>query len=85
MKVTSLKTTINAKVMCLILTITPTFFFKMGKKKKYNKGKHQTGSTTLGIDRKISAKPIGKRISETGNIYYEYRKNRSDLNKKLRL
>ena len=29
-------------------------------------------------DRSRSAMPSGKRISKSGNIYYEYRKNRTD-------
>jgi len=52
---------------------------------KYKKGKHQTGKTNISIDRRLKAKPTGKRISEFGNIYYEYRKNRSDLSKKAKL
>ncbi len=30
-------------------------------------------------DRKRTAKPKGKRISASGNVYYEYRANRVDL------
>lgn len=30
-------------------------------------------------DYKRKAKPAGKRISKTGRIYYEYRRNRSDI------
>jgi hypothetical protein len=36
-------------------------------------------------DKRLSALPPGKRISKNGNIYYEYRSNRSDLNQKTRL
>lgn len=38
----------------------------------------QTGSSNLEYDRKRSAKRPGKRRSESGTIYYEYRKNMSD-------
>jgi hypothetical protein len=40
---------------------------------------HQTGKTNKLVDKKIKALLPGKRISKTGKIYYEYRKNRSDL------
>jgi hypothetical protein len=36
-------------------------------------------------DQQIMAMYPGKRISADGNIYWETRKNRSDLNKKKRL
>jgi hypothetical protein len=41
---------------------------------------HQTGKTFKPRDKPRKALPPGKRISKTGNTYYEYRKNRSDLN-----
>jgi hypothetical protein len=41
---------------------------------------HQTGKTIKSIDKKRKALPPGKRISKTGKIYYEFRRNRSDLN-----
>jgi len=41
--------------------------------------KTQTGKTNLARDRKLSAKPIGKRVSKSGGIYYEYRRNRTDV------
>lgn len=41
--------------------------------------KHQTGHTTIPVDRKITAIQPGKRISKTGHIYWESRKNRSDV------
>lgn len=40
---------------------------------------HQTGSSIRSIDVKRSAMPSGKRMSRFGKIYYEYRKNRSDM------
>lgn len=36
-------------------------------------------------DKSLKAKRPGKRVSASGNIYYEYRKNRSDKNPKKRL
>jgi hypothetical protein len=40
----------------------------------------QTGSSKTKIDKQISAMLPGKRLSASGKIYYEYRKNRSDKN-----
>ena len=41
---------------------------------------HQTGSRkSVSRDKSRSAQMPGKRISKNGKIYYEYRKNRSDL------
>jgi hypothetical protein len=45
----------------------------------------QTGSSNVKIDRLYSAKYPGKRVSSSGSVYYEYRFNRSDVNKKNRL
>ena len=45
-------------------------------KKKY-KGKG-TGNTDIEKDASISAKPVGKRVSKRGKVYYEYRDNRTD-------
>ena len=45
-------------------------------KKKY-KGKG-TRATTINKDAQIPAKAVGKRISKEGNVYYEYRDNRTD-------
>ena len=39
---------------------------------------HQLGKSIVSIDKKRKALTPGKRISSSGNIYYEYRKNRSD-------
>lgn len=41
--------------------------------------KHQNGKTNLKRDKVRNALPSGKRISKSGNVYYEYRKNRSDM------
>jgi hypothetical protein len=40
---------------------------------------HQTGKTNIKRDKARNALPAGKRISKFGKVYYEYRKNRSDL------
>jgi len=40
--------------------------------------KPQTGRTIVRIDAKRKALAPGKRISSSGKVYYEYRKNRSD-------
>lgn len=36
-------------------------------------------------DKMVVAKKCGRRVSKSGKVYYEYRVNRSDLNKKTRL
>lgn len=36
-------------------------------------------------DKRILAKKVGKRRSASGNIYYERRENRSDVDKRRRL
>ena len=38
----------------------------------------QRGRSKISKDRKRKAMPPGMRISKTGKVYYEYRKNRSD-------
>jgi len=45
--------------------------------------KHQIGDTLIKADALRVALPSGKRKSKEGKIYYEYRKNRSDLKGKL--
>ncbi|HJX50994.1 MAG TPA: hypothetical protein VJ438_06035 [Candidatus Nanoarchaeia archaeon] len=40
---------------------------------------HQIGKTNIAIDKKRKALMPGKKISKTGKVYYEYRKNRIDL------
>jgi hypothetical protein len=44
-----------------------------------SKAQHQTGETTIKRDRTRKALPPGKRLSKSGKVYYEYRKNRSDI------
>jgi hypothetical protein len=36
------------------------------------------------LDSNRKAKPSGKRISAEGNVYYEYRRNRTDVNQKAK-
>ncbi len=38
----------------------------------------QHGTTNIFRDKRRKAMPSGKRISKAGNVYYEYRKNRTD-------
>lgn len=40
--------------------------------------RHRTGTTIRLKDSKRYALPAGKRVSRTGRIYYENRRNRSD-------
>ena len=42
-------------------------------------GSHQTGQSNKSRDDMFKALLPGKRMSASGSIYYEYRKNRSDL------
>ncbi len=54
------------------------------QRRNLRKGDHQTGKSNIARDKKREALMPGKRISKTGKIYYEFRKNRSDLgNSKL--
>lgn len=57
----------------------------MAKKKKSKRkpivlkiGNYQIGGSIFKKDIKYSAMSPGKRKSKNGNIYYEYRKNRTD-------
>jgi hypothetical protein len=52
--------------------------FKSLKKSLSRRGE-QTGKSDIKRDRKRKAMPPGKRRSKTGKIYYESRRNRSDL------
>ena len=49
------------------------------------KTSHQTGTSNLAKDAKRKALPPGARISKTGHLYYEYRRNRTDKNPKRKL
>lgn len=48
---------------------------KVKSKPKYR----QTGSSNSAYDKRVRAKPPGKRRSKSGRIYMERRKNRSDM------
>lgn len=48
------------------------------KSRVAKKVSHRTGGTNTAKDKKLHAKGAGYRISRTGNLYYEGRKNRSD-------
>ena len=43
----------------------------------------QVGRTNIKIDKERKALMPGKRISKTGKVYWETRKNRSDLKDKI--
>lgn len=49
---------------------------RLVKRKKELRG--QVGKTNLLIDAKRKAKPMGRRVSKDGNVYYENRANRTD-------
>jgi len=48
-------------------------------KKSLTRRDTQTGKSNLKRDKARKSMPPGKRVSKTGKIYYEARKNRSDL------
>jgi len=63
---------------------------KMGKtplilKKSKKQSKAQSSGYSKRNDKKVTALPPGKRISKSGNIYYEYRKDHSDINPRTNL
>lgn len=41
--------------------------------------RHQTGRTNIPVDKQVRALKAGKRLSKTGHVYWETRKNRSDI------
>lgn len=43
------------------------------------------GKTNPKFDIRFGALPEGKRISESGNVYYETRRNRSDVSKRKKI
>lgn len=58
----------------------------MGKVVQKTKGLHQSGKIpNLFHDKMVLSMFPGKRVSKSGKIYWETRKNRSDQNKKMRL
>ena len=50
---------------------------------RYTYGPHQKGRSLKKIDYPRKAKKPGKRTSKTGHVYYEFRRNRSDLKGRL--
>jgi len=58
---------------------------KSQKKRTVDSTLRQIGKSNMLLDLRFSAKKPGKRISKKGNVYYEYRSNRSDKNPKKRL
>jgi len=76
------------KYMCM----NPTCGFKFTQQtvKLLTKGKkHQTGRTSVDLDKAREAKKPGKRIVKhddgTTSVYYEFRRNRSDIDPAKRL
>lgn len=57
----------------------------MVKRRVLKVAKRQTGKSIKSIDKKKNALLPGKRVSSSGKVYYETRKNRSDKNKKSKL
>jgi hypothetical protein len=55
-----------------------------GMMAKGGRTKKRTKAQLL-ADKRLKAKKPGKRVSEDGNVYYESRENRSDVNRTLRL
>ena len=55
------------------------------KSPKVLKVTHAVGSSNLKWDKRYKAMKPGKRISKRGNIYWEYRINRSDIKPKTKL
>lgn len=47
------------------------------------KKKHQTGKTHLKQDRLYIAKKPGKKRSRSNKKYYEYRRNRTDMGRRI--
>lgn len=60
------------------------YTLKKTKEAQFGK-KHQTGQTTVQIDKARTAKPPGIRKTEWGTTYPEYRRNRSDVEPAKRL
>ena len=53
------------------------------QRRNLKKSNYQIGKSVVSVDSKRTALAPGKRISKTGNTYYENRKNRSDLKSKI--
>lgn len=60
---------------------------ELARKKKMpivlKKTKTQIGKSKVKFDVRLGAMPPGRRISKSGKVYFEYRKNRSDVKRKI--
>jgi len=61
------------------------FRFRRSESRVLKNVKRQTGKTNRKVDSKRRALHPGKRLSKSGNTYYETRKNRSDLDYRKKL
>lgn len=68
----------SAQIANILIVVMPRK--SMAKKRKYPK---QIGKSNKRRDEARLALPPGKRISKFGNIYYETRKNRTDLKNRI--
>ena len=76
------KTLITCNIMDFIKSEMDSEFEAVGfknQRKNLKKSDYQIGKTIKIIDEKRKALLPGKRMSKEGKIYYENRKNRSDL------
>jgi hypothetical protein len=53
-------------------------------KRRVRRKSYQTGRSVLKFDRRLLAKKPGRR-GKGKKVYYEYRRNRSDVNRKSKL
>jgi len=58
---------------------------RQGKPRVIKKVYRQIGKSVASLDKKRKAMAPGKRISKKGNVYYEYRANRSDLDPRKKI
>ena len=56
------------------------YITKNGQGKTVEVYDYQTGTTNIIIDKPRAALRPGRRVSRYGNVYYEFRANRSDRN-----
>ncbi len=77
----------------VVAKVAPKTIKKSATKKKatttaarvIKRSNHLNGSSNKTRDKQQRALHAGKRVSKTGNIYYEYRRNRADLNRTKKL
>ena len=48
-----------------------------------HKASQKKSGSDKSTDKRVAALPAGRRVSASGNVYYERRQNRSDKGKKL--